>query len=107
VLHALPILSLPPLCVLPYMWHTSQEHSYRTVLSRGKALDWTRGALGYNLAQTSAIMTEVPCGFPQFLQTNTGMVPGLGYHRFLPNSFRLVTHHTIQLYIVSMLKKCH
>jgi hypothetical protein len=39
-----------------------------------------------------AILTDVFSGFPESLQANAGVVPLLGYDRFLPNSFQFVIH---------------
>jgi hypothetical protein len=42
-------------------------------------------------------------GFTKPLHVNVGMVPRLGYDRFLPNPFEFISVYSIQRYIVWLL----
>jgi hypothetical protein len=39
-----------------------------------------------------AFITEIFCGFPQFLRENVTMVPQLDHDHFLPNLFNSLLH---------------
>jgi hypothetical protein len=41
-------------------------------------------------AEVPTVLAEVFCGFPQFFQTNSGIVQQLDHERFLPNPFQSI-----------------
>jgi hypothetical protein len=41
---------------------------------------------------TLAMLTEKFCGFIQSIHANVGMLPGIGYYRFLPHPFPFIIH---------------
>jgi hypothetical protein len=56
---------------------------------------------------TSAVVTEVFRGFPEYFQANVGLEPRLGLNRLLQNPFQLssfIERPTVPCYIVSTLQ---
>jgi hypothetical protein len=78
------------------------EVSYNTVLFGRCSVRISTGTL--------AIVIEVICDFPQYLQANSGVVPWLGHRHFLPNHFQLIIHlsfyHPTLRYPRRILKQC-
>jgi hypothetical protein len=40
------------------------------------------------------IIAEIPRGFTQYFEANSGMVPVLGHDNFLPHAFEFIIHET-------------
>jgi hypothetical protein len=72
--------------------NSDQKHSFI-----GSALDFVVGRSSVRIpAGTLAILTEFLRGFPEYLESSTGIVPKLSHDHFRPCPFQFITRKSSQ-----------